>query len=127
MKTTAHTPTPWTIDSDGDGKPNAIITSTHDADGPDDDVCEVYGGNSDDDETRAANAALIVRAVNSHAAQVGVAGLGHFQRSHQRGDLLAGRAINREECAKNILACCEKFRAALATLNAPTPLEPASP
>jgi hypothetical protein len=62
-----HTPTPWTIDSDGDGKPNAIITSTHDKDGPDDDVCEVYGGNADDDATRAANAAFIVAACNSHA------------------------------------------------------------
>ena len=64
----AHTPTPWTIDSDGDGKPNAIITSTHDSNGPDDDVCEVYGGNADDDSTRKANAALIASAPDLLAA-----------------------------------------------------------
>lgn len=54
-----HTPGPWFIDSDGEGKPNAIVTSTHDKDGIDDDVCEVYGGNSDNCDTREANAHLI--------------------------------------------------------------------
>lgn len=65
MNTTTQckrTPGPWTIDADGDGKPDAIITSTHDRDGPDDDICEVYGGNADDDETRHANARLIAAA-----------------------------------------------------------------
>lgn len=62
---TKHTPLPWTIDTDGTGRQFAIVTSTHDADGPDDDVCEVYGGNADDYETRVANAVLIVNAVNS--------------------------------------------------------------
>ena len=37
-----HTPGPWVIDSDGDGKANAIVTSTHTA-SLDDDICEVYG------------------------------------------------------------------------------------
>ena len=54
-----HTPGPWVIDSDGDGKANAIVTSTHTA-SLDDDICEVYGGNMDDDDTRQANARLIV-------------------------------------------------------------------
>ena len=54
-----HTPGPWFTDTDGDGKDFALVTSTHDKDGPDDDVCEVYGGNCDDDDTREANARLI--------------------------------------------------------------------
>lgn len=58
---TKHTPGPWSIDSDGDGKPDAIITSQHLPE-MDDDVCEVYGGNDDDCETRKANAALIAAA-----------------------------------------------------------------
>ena len=53
-----HTPGPWVIDSDGDGKANAIVTSTHLA-SLDDDICEVYGGNMDDADTRQANARLI--------------------------------------------------------------------
>ena len=56
------TPGPWVVDTDGDGKPHAVITSTHDADGLDDDVCEVYGGNADDDGVREANARLIAAA-----------------------------------------------------------------
>lgn len=57
-----QTPEPWIIDTDGDGKPFAIITSTHDKGGLDDDVCEVYGGNGDDDGVREANARLIASA-----------------------------------------------------------------
>ena len=56
-----HTPGPWVIDSDGDGKANAIVTSTHLA-SLDDDICEVYGGNKDDDDIRKANASLIAAA-----------------------------------------------------------------
>ena len=56
-----HTPGPWVIDSDGDGKANAIVTSTHTA-SLDDDICEVYGGNKDDDDIRKANARLIAAA-----------------------------------------------------------------
>jgi hypothetical protein len=63
-----HTPGPWFTDSDGDGKPFAIVTSTHDSAGPDDDVCEVYGGNCDDDATREANARLIAAAPDLLAA-----------------------------------------------------------
>ncbi len=58
---TKHTPGPWFVDCDGDGKQNSGWTSTHE-EVSDDDVCEVYGGNCDDDETRAANAALIAAA-----------------------------------------------------------------
>lgn len=57
-----HTPGPWHIDTDGEGRPNAIVTSTHDHDGLDDDICEVYGGNYDDDATREANARVIAAA-----------------------------------------------------------------
>ena len=53
-----HTPGPWVIDSDGDGKANAIVTSTHLA-SLDDDICEVYGGNMDGADIRQANARLI--------------------------------------------------------------------
>ena len=62
-----HTPGPWVIDSDGDGKANAIVTSTHLA-SLDDDICEVYGGNMDDDDTRQANARLIAAAPDLLAA-----------------------------------------------------------
>ena len=57
----AHTPGPWVIDSDGDGKANAIVTSTHLA-SLDDDICEVYGGNMDGADIRQANARLIAAA-----------------------------------------------------------------
>lgn len=63
-----HTPGPWTTDSDGDGKAFAIVTSTHIEGGPDDDVCEVYGGNTDDEATRKANATLIAAAPKLLAA-----------------------------------------------------------
>ena len=59
---TNHTPGPWVTDTCGEGKPFAIVTSTHLPDGPDDDVCEVYGGNDDDDLVRQANAKLIAAA-----------------------------------------------------------------
>ncbi len=48
------TPSPWVQDDGGN-----IVTSPHDKDGPDDDVCEVYGGNSDDDLVRKANSKAI--------------------------------------------------------------------
>jgi hypothetical protein len=60
--TTEHTPGPWTFDTSGEGKPCSIITSVHDEHGPDDDVCEVYGGNTDCEKTRKANARLIAAA-----------------------------------------------------------------
>jgi len=60
--TTEHTPGPWTFDTSGEGKPCSIITSVHDEHGPDDDVCEVYGGNTDCEKTREANARLIAAA-----------------------------------------------------------------
>ena len=44
-----------------DGKAYAIVTSTHTA-SLDDDICEVYGGNKDDDDIRKANASLIAAA-----------------------------------------------------------------
>lgn len=59
MTKATHTPGPWVTDTDGEGKPFAIVTSTHNSDGPDDDVCEVYGGNDDDDAVREANARII--------------------------------------------------------------------
>ena len=62
-----HTPGPWVIDSDGDGKANAIVTSTHLA-SLDDDICEVYGGNMDGADIRQANARLIAAAPDLLAA-----------------------------------------------------------
>lgn len=81
-----HTPTPWAIDSSGNGKSFAIITSTHLSD-MDDDVCKVYGGNNDDDDARKANAEFIVQACNSHAQLVEalktvIAGLEVALKSH---------------------------------------------
>lgn len=61
----AHTPGPWFVTSSG--QPHDLVTSTHD-DGLDDDVCEVYGGNDDSDEVRAANAHLIAAAPELLAA-----------------------------------------------------------
>lgn len=55
----AHTPGPWVVTSAE--QPDDLVTSTH-AQGLDDDVCEVYGGNDDLDEVRAANARLIASA-----------------------------------------------------------------
>jgi hypothetical protein len=59
---TQHTQGPWTTDTSGEGKPFSIITSVHDEHGLDDDVCEVYGGNTDCEKIREANARLIAAA-----------------------------------------------------------------
>ena len=52
-----HTPGPWTIAMGADG--STLVTSTHEKDGIDDDVCLVYGGNDSDPKTMSANARLI--------------------------------------------------------------------
>jgi hypothetical protein len=72
--TTEHTPGPWTFDTSGEGKPCSIITSVHDEHGPDDDVCEVYGGNTDCEKTREANARLIAAAPEMLSALYGLVG-----------------------------------------------------
>ena len=53
-----HTPGPWVLDEGCNG--DLLITSTHDSNGPDDDVCLVYGGN--DGERRTEDARLIAAA-----------------------------------------------------------------
>jgi hypothetical protein len=55
-----HTPGPWTIAMGADG--STLVTSTHEKDGIDDDVCLVYGGNDSDPKTMSANASLIAAA-----------------------------------------------------------------
>ena len=61
-----HTPGPWTITTGAEG--NTLVTSPHDKDGIDDDVCLVYGGNDKDPETMGANARLIAAAPELLAA-----------------------------------------------------------
>ena len=55
-----HTPGPWTIATGADG--STLVTSPHDRNGIDDDVCLVYGGNDSDSEAMSANARLIAAA-----------------------------------------------------------------
>ncbi len=57
------TPGPWCLDSAGQG--DVTVTSTHDTDGSDDDVCEVYGA---DEDQQLANATLIAAAPDLLAA-----------------------------------------------------------
>ena len=61
-----HTFGPWTIAMGADG--STLVTSTHDKDGIDDDVCLVYGGNDSDPKTMSANARLIAKAPELLAA-----------------------------------------------------------
>lgn len=58
--TSQHTPGPWTLTTGADNE--RIVTSTWDADGLDDDVALVYGGNAADPDVREANARLIAAA-----------------------------------------------------------------
>ena len=55
-----HTPGPWTVATGADG--STLVTSPHDRDGIDDDVCLAYGGNDSDPEAMSANARLIAAA-----------------------------------------------------------------
>jgi len=55
-----HTPGPWGLIGGADG--DILVTSPHDEDGIDDDVCLVYGGNDDVPSTKMANARLIAAA-----------------------------------------------------------------
>jgi hypothetical protein len=50
----------------------------------------------------------------SHAELVEMVRLAETMAANLRGDMLSGRTIHRETCAKNLLGCCEKFLAALA-------------
>lgn len=63
---TNHTPGQWVLTTGSDDE--RIVTSTWDADGLDDDVALVYGGNDDDPVTREANAHLIAAAPDLLAA-----------------------------------------------------------
>ena len=63
---TDYTPGPWVITTGGDDE--TIVTSTRDADGLDDDVALVYGGNDADPATCEANARLIAAAPDLLAA-----------------------------------------------------------
>ena len=59
---TKHTPGPWAIDKTSNADSiELIVTSTH-LQGQDDDVCSVYGGNDNNEQTREANARLIASA-----------------------------------------------------------------
>lgn len=100
----AHTPGPWFVTSSG--QPHDLVTSTHDSDGLDDDVCEVYGGNDDSDEVRAANAHLIAAAPELLAALKDAEALlnhGDFSNGNthpdrygpDEGSVLAGRLVGR--------------------------------
>lgn len=61
-----HTPGPWVITTGADDE--RIVTSTWNADGLDDDVALVYGGNEADPVIREANARLIAAAPDLLAA-----------------------------------------------------------
>lgn len=56
----AHTPGPWVITVGS--RDEVIVTSPHDPEGIDDDVCLVYGGNDEERSIREANARLIAAA-----------------------------------------------------------------
>ena len=66
-----HTPGPWTLTTGADNE--RIVTSTWDADGLDDDVALVYGGNAADPDVREANARLIAAAPDGYALALAVA------------------------------------------------------
>ena len=104
-----HTPGPWFTDSDGDGKPFGIFTSTHDADGPDDDMCEVYGGNDDDDTTREANARLVASAPDLLAACEADA---HWIEN-LLCDINAGRPLRAHSISEGITSRLASLRSAL--------------
>ena len=63
---TDYTPGPWVITTGADDE--RIVTSTWDANGIDDDVALVYGGNDADPAIREANARLIAAAPDLLAA-----------------------------------------------------------